>query len=120
VARFNRAVSNKVMIHLAGVAPGLGIVIHVGRCTRTVYRTPVVVFRTKDGYRFALVYGRDGDWVRNTLSHGAARLVTRRAAHELADPELVVDPDHQHVPGPLRPVLTLLRVSEFLDVTSPA
>jgi len=36
VARFNRAVTNKVSIHLAGVLPGMGIVIHVGRRTRNV------------------------------------------------------------------------------------
>ena len=59
MARFNRAVTNKVSIHVAGVLPGMGIVIHVGRRTRTVYRTPVIVFRTKDGFRIALTYGRD-------------------------------------------------------------
>ena len=49
----------------------MGIVIHVGRRTRTVYRTPVIVFRTKDGFRFALTYGRDSEWVQNALAHGA-------------------------------------------------
>ena len=80
MARFNRAVTNKVSLRLAGVLPGLGIVIHVGRRTRTVYRTPVNVFRTKDGFRFALTYGRDAEWVRNALAHGAVRLVTRGAS----------------------------------------
>ena len=78
MARFNHAVTNKVSIHVAGWAPGMGIVIHVGRRTGTVYRTPVNVFRTKDGFRFALTYGRDAEWVRNALAHGAVRLVTHR------------------------------------------
>ena len=67
MARFNRAVTNKVSIHLAGSLPGMGIVIHVGRRTRNVYRTPVIVFRTKDGFRIALTYGRASDWVKNAL-----------------------------------------------------
>jgi len=114
-ARFNRAVTNKLSIHIAGVLPGLGIVIHVGRRTRNVYRTPVLVFGTKDGFRIALTYGRDSDWVKNALSHGAVRLVTRRREYELTEPELVMDEDRQHVPLPLRGILRVLRVSEFLD-----
>ena len=115
MARFNRAVSNKVLIHVAAHVPGMGIVTHVGRRTRNVYRTPVLVFRTKDGYRIALTYGRESDWVRNALAHGAVRLNTRRSAHELTDPEIVTDPHLQHVPGVERGLLRLLRVSDFLD-----
>ncbi len=116
VARFNRAVTNRVSIHVAGVLPGMGIVVHVGRRTRNVYRTPVNVFRTKDGFRIALTYGRDSEWVRNALAHGAVRLVTRRRVYELTDPEVVTDEHRQHVPLPLRAVLRLLRVSDFLDL----
>lgn len=115
-ARFNRAVTNKVAIHLADTLPGLGIVVHVGRRTRTVYRTPVNVLRTKDGFRIALTYGRDAEWVKNALSHGAVRLITRRREYELTEPEIVVDPNRQHVPLFARPLLRLLRVSEFIDL----
>ena len=115
MARFNRAVTNKVSIHVAGVLPGMGIVIHVGRRTRTVYRTPVNVFRTKDGFRIALTYGRDSEWVQNALAHGAVRLVSRRRVYELTEPEIVTDEHRQHVPQPLRAVLRVLRVSDFLD-----
>jgi hypothetical protein len=80
-----------------------------------VYRTPVLVFRCKDGYRIALTYGRGSDWVRNALAHGAVRLNTRRSAHELTDPELVADPHLQHVPWVGRGFLRLLRVSDFID-----
>lgn len=115
MARFNRAVTNKVSIHLAGHLPGMGIVIHVGRRTRNVHRTPVNVFGTKDGFRFALTYGRDADWVRNALAHGAVRLITRGRVYELTEPELVTDEHRQHVPLPARGFLRLLRVSDFLD-----
>ena len=115
VARFNRVVTNKVAVHLAGWAPGLGIVIHVGRRTRTVYRTPVNVFRTKDGFRFALTYGPDAEWVRNALAHRAVRLITRGKEYELTDPDVVTDLDRQHVPAVGRAIMRFMRVTQFLD-----
>ena len=115
MARFNRAVTNKVTIHLAGFLPDMGVVTHVGRRTHDVYRTPVSVFRTKDGFRCALTYGRDADWVRNALSHGAVRLTTRRKVYELTDPQIVTDPHLQHVPALMRPMLRLMRVTDFID-----
>ena len=95
--------------------PGLGIVIHVGRRTRTVYRTPVNVFRTKDGFRFALTYGPDAEWVRNALAHGAVRLITRGKEYELTEPELVTDLHRQHVPAIGRGIMRFMRVTQFLD-----
>jgi deazaflavin-dependent oxidoreductase (nitroreductase family) len=118
MGRFNRAVTNKVTVHLAGFLPGMGIVVHVGRRTRTVYRTPVNVLRTKDGFRIPLTYGHEAEWVRNALAHGAVRLVTRRRQYELSDPHLVVDPHRQHVPALPRAVLRVMRVTEFLDCAS--
>jgi deazaflavin-dependent oxidoreductase (nitroreductase family) len=115
VARFNRAVTNKVAIHVAGWAPGLGIVIHVGRRSHAVYRTPVNVFRTKDGFRLALTYGPDAEWVRNARSHGAVRLITRGKEYELTEPELVTDLHRQHVPLVGRGIMHVMRVSQFLD-----
>ncbi len=115
LARLNRVATNKVAILPAGELPGMGVVTHVGRRTHDVYRTPVLVFGTKDGFRIALTYGRGADWVRNALSHGAVRLTSRGREYELGEPELVVDPHRQHVPLLVRAVLRLLRVSEFLD-----
>jgi|SRR6516225_9782888 len=115
MARFNRAVVNPVAVHVAGLVPGVGIVNHVGRRSRHVYRAPVLVFRTKDGYRIALTYGRDADWVKNALAHGAVRLTTTRREHELSDPLIVHDPHHQHMPLLVRLFLRLLRVSDFID-----
>jgi deazaflavin-dependent oxidoreductase (nitroreductase family) len=120
MARLNRAGANRISVHLAGFLPDMGIVVHVGRRTRTVYRTPVNVFRTKDGFRIPLTYGHESEWVRNALAHGAVRLVTRRREHELTDPQLVIDPHRQHVPLLLRWFLALLRVTEFLDFRSAA
>lgn len=115
MARFNRAAVNPVAVHVAGWMPFMGIVTHVGRRTRRVYRTPVLVFRTKDGFRIALTYGRDAEWVKNALAHGAVRLLSGRREHELSEPVVVTDPHRQHVPLPMRWFLAALRVSEFID-----
>jgi deazaflavin-dependent oxidoreductase (nitroreductase family) len=115
MARFNRAVVNPLALHVAGLVPGMGIVTHVGRRSHNVYRTPVLVFGTKDGYRIALTYGRGADWVTNALAHGAVRLTANRHEHELSEPEVVADPQRQHVPLPWHWFLAALRVSQFID-----
>jgi hypothetical protein len=43
--------------------PGLGVVVHRGRRTGSVYQAPVNVFAAEDGYDLALTYGPDTDWV---------------------------------------------------------
>jgi len=116
MARFNRAVFNNVVVHVAGFLPGLGIVIHVGRRSRRVYRTPVIVFRTPVGFRIALTYGPDADWVRNVVAHGGARLVTQRREYELGAPAVVQDPELHHIPRFMHAPLRLLRVADFLDL----
>ena len=75
------------------------------------------MFRTKDGFRFALTYGPDAEWVRNALAHGAVRLITRGKEYELTDPEVVTDPNRQHVPAIGRAIMRFMRVSQFLDFT---
>ena len=118
MARFNKRVTNKLTIHLASRLPYMGIVIHVGRRSGNVYRTPVNVFRTDDGFRFALTYGREAEWVKNTLSFGAMRLITREREYELTAPRVVTDLEHNDVPEPFRLLLRLLRVSQFLEFSA--
>ena len=115
MARFNKYVLNKVMIHVAGRLPYMGIVIHVGRRSGNVYRTPVNVFRTDEGFRFALTYGRDAEWVRNALAFGAVRLITRHREYELTEPKIVADVERHYVPRPMRFMLRMVRVAEFVD-----
>src|SRR3569833_1710262 len=64
VARFNRVATNQVLKHVAGWAPGFAMVVHKGRKSGREFRTPVNVFRTKDGIVVALTYGPGADWVK--------------------------------------------------------
>ena len=118
VARINRVVSNRVLGPFARVLPGFGVVIHRGRRSGREYRTPVNVVRAPDGYVVALTYGV-GDWARNVLAAGGCDLETRRRVVGLVDPRLVRDPSRRAVPAPIRPVLAVIGVTEFVCLRLP-
>jgi len=74
----------------------------------------VNVFRRGDTYVIALTYGKESEWVRHVLARGGCALVTRGRRHNLTAPTVVRDESRRLVPAPLRPVLRLLRVADFL------
>jgi deazaflavin-dependent oxidoreductase (nitroreductase family) len=94
--------------------PGFGILGYRGRRSGKAYRTPMNAFRHGDEWVFALTYGSDVQWVKNVLAAGEATLEIRRRTIRLVDPELFVDPDRRLMPFPVRQVLGIMRVSEFL------
>lgn len=114
IAHFNRRVTNRVTGPLAPWLPGFGVVLHSGRRSGREYRTPVNVFRDGSGYVIALTYGAEADWVRNVRAAGRATLLTRGRRLELTRPELVHDESRSRVPRPVRAVLQLLDVADFL------
>ncbi len=114
VARFNERVTNHLTRPLAPHAPGFGVVVHTGRTSGRVYRTPVNVFVRNGGFAVALTYGRQAEWVKNVLAAGGCELVTRGRRHRLADPEIVHDDELAPVPPSVRPVLRLIGVADFL------
>jgi deazaflavin-dependent oxidoreductase (nitroreductase family) len=114
LARFNRHVTNRVLGPAAGRLPGFAVVVHVGRRSGHVYRTPVNLFRDGDRYVIALTYGSDSQWVRNVLAAGAADVETRGRRLHLVGPEVVHDARRSLVPEAVRPILALVRVSDFM------
>jgi deazaflavin-dependent oxidoreductase (nitroreductase family) len=114
VAWFNRRVTNRITRPLARRLPGFGVVEHAGRRSGHRYRTPVNVFRAGTRYVIALTYGVESDWVQNVLAAGGCDLFTRGRRHMLTAPAIVRDENRRLVPPPLRPVLRLLRVADFL------
>ena len=117
LARFNKKVTNRVAGLIAGWAPGFAFVNHVGRKTGKPYRTPVNAFRRDDGYLFALMYG-ETDWLRNVLVAGECVIETRGTRLRLVDPVVHKDADRQGIPAPLRPILGMLDVGQFLTMRS--
>ena len=86
IARFNRAVTNRVTAPVAPWLPGFGIVEHIGRASGRGYRTPVNVFRHEGCYVIALTYGARADWVRNVEAAGGCGLITRGRHYRLYGP----------------------------------
>jgi deazaflavin-dependent oxidoreductase (nitroreductase family) len=115
LAEFNKRYTNRVTRRFAAVLPGFGIVTHRGRKSGRSYSLPVNVFRTDGGWVFALTYGQ-GDWVKNVLAAGGAELHARGRDHRVTDPRVQRDPSRRAVPLPVRFVLRLIGVDEFLYV----
>ena len=116
LARFNRCRHQQDDATAARRLPELGSLTHVGRRTHTVYRTPVSVFRTQDGFRIPLTHGRDADWVQNALDHGVVRLTTREQDRTSSPTRVIVhDTDRNYLPWPWRTFLRFFGVSYFLD-----
>ncbi|HJQ45459.1 MAG TPA: nitroreductase family deazaflavin-dependent oxidoreductase [Amycolatopsis sp.] len=117
VARFNKIATNRVTGRFSGRLPGFGTIVHHGRRSGRVYRTPVNVFRVPSGYVVALTYGPDTDWVRNVLAAGGCELITLGRQLKLTDPRLEHDETRAAMPLPARQFLGLLGVADFLHLS---
>ena len=116
VTRFNKAVGNKVLIHLAGHGPFVELE-HVGRRSGKTYRIPLNAFRHGDTVTFALTYGPDVDWLRNVRAANGARLRMRGSMLTLGAPVAVpTDVGLSRLPAPARIVLRLARVTGFVEL----
>lgn len=116
VARFNNHVTNRVSRPLARHLPGFAVVTHVGRRSGRTYHTPVNMFRDGERYVFALTYGADSQWVRNVMAAGSCEVRARGRTVRLCEPRIFTDPERRLVPGPVRVVLQMLDVSDFLSM----
>jgi deazaflavin-dependent oxidoreductase (nitroreductase family) len=117
LARFNKVATNRVARVVAGRLPGFGIIIHRGRKSGRVFRTPVNVYARSGGFTVALTYG-GGDWVANVLAAGTAEIRTKGRTFRVGNPRVVKDPTRGAVPRPVRVILGWLHVDEFLHVDS--
>ena len=113
---FTTKVFNPISRHVAGWLPGFGILIYPGRSSGRTYRTPLNVFRRADTYVLALTYGPDVQWVKNVLAAGGCELVTRGRTLRLVAPRVFSDPGRRRMPAPVRVLLGLMRVTEFMEL----
>jgi deazaflavin-dependent oxidoreductase (nitroreductase family) len=119
IARLNLIVTNPILRHIAWWAPGFAMVTHVGRTSGQARRTPVNIFAHGRGYVIALTYGRDSEWVKNVQAAGECVVETRGRHIRLVRPEVVRDPSRRMMPWPVRLILGLIGVTDFL-VLQPA
>ena len=89
VANFNRRVTNPVARSLTPWLPCLGTLEHTGRKSGRHYRTPLLVFKTRDGFAILIGYGPESDWLKNVLAGGPTVLHKLGKAIALANPQIV-------------------------------
>ncbi|GBE65243.1 hypothetical protein MFM001_17050 [Mycobacterium sp. MFM001] len=118
-ARFNRRVTNRIVLPLSGWLPVWSVVEHVGRRSGKTYRTPVSAFRTRDGgVAVLLPYRPDRDWVKNLLAAGRGRVTLYGKTFDVTDPRIVPTGEAADlVKAPWGQLLGLTRVESTLLLT---
>ncbi|WP_327119857.1 nitroreductase family deazaflavin-dependent oxidoreductase [Nocardia sp. NBC_01730] len=117
IANANRVGLNRITKFIAPWAPGWAVVIHRGRKSGRIFRTPLWAFRREGGYVIALTYGPESDWVRNVLAAGGCRLEARRRCYEVDTPRVYRDESASDMPPFIRFMLrTVIKAPDFLSV----
>ena len=89
IAEFNKRVTNPAARTITPWLPNLGTLEHIGRKSGKRYRTPLLVFKTHDGYAVLIGYGPHTDWLTNVLAGGPTVLRKRGRAVALVNPRVV-------------------------------
>ncbi|WP_169823316.1 nitroreductase family deazaflavin-dependent oxidoreductase [Aldersonia kunmingensis] len=97
MARFNKAVTNKLAGPLAPYVLPWAVVEHRGRKTGTEYSTVVVAFRRGDLIAIPLPYGPQTQWLHNLIAAGKGSLRRRGRVNGISDFR-VVDRREAQVP----------------------
>ena len=117
LAKLNILITNRITGLFAGWLPGFGILTHIGRKSGKIYRTPINVFRTADGFIIALTYSSQSEWVKNVLASGSCELKTVSRKYRLSDPKVVHDPTRWRFPFIVRLVLGLVGADEYMELS---
>ncbi len=121
LARFNKVVTNRIGRLVAPHVPGAANIVHRGRRSGRVYRTPISAFRRPGSYAVALTYGPGAEWVQNVLAAGNADLEIGGRTVRVTNPRVIHDPAYRMVPGLVGGILRLIDADAFLvvDVLPP-
>lgn len=84
---------NPLALLVAGTPlfPLYGVIQHRGRRTGKVFRTPVVVRKTNDGFAVPLPWGERTDWCRNVRAAGGCTIRWKGRDYPLERPQVVND-----------------------------
>jgi len=118
LGRINRRVTNPILWPIVARLPRspFGRIVHIGRRSGRLYRTPVLGFRHGHRLVVALTYGPGTQWVQNVLAASECEFATRRGTRHLVDPRLLHDPERRLVPPWVGRILGWLGVSDFLEM----
>jgi deazaflavin-dependent oxidoreductase (nitroreductase family) len=84
-------VFNPLVLALAGtrLMPLYGVIYHRGRRSGKVYRTPVVVRPTADGFVIPMPWGEGTDWLRNVRAAGGCDIRWKSRMYPVDSPEVM-------------------------------
>lgn len=82
---------NRLVMLLAGTRwlPLYGVIEHRGRRSGRLFRTPVVVRPTPDGFIVPMPWGEGTDWYRNVRAAGGCTIRWTGRDYRLVDPEVI-------------------------------
>src|SRR5438045_4951026 len=82
---------NPLVVKLAGTRlfPLYGVIVHRGRRSGKLFRTPVVVRPTSDGFIVPMPWGERTDWYRNVRAAGECVIRWRGRDYPLVQPEVI-------------------------------
>jgi deazaflavin-dependent oxidoreductase (nitroreductase family) len=87
VVRFNKAINNPIQGQFAWLLPPWAVVLHRGRKSGRLYRTPVIAFKRGRTLSIGILYGKETDWVLNALAR-ECEVVRGGHTYELANPRV--------------------------------
>ena len=116
VAVFNKYVTNHFFLLFAGGIPPFAVLRHRGRRSGRGDETPLMAFKTDDGFVFALTYGRRVDWVKNLLAHDNGVLLYGGKEYTLHSiRHAIYDEVKDRFPGIVRTALGIISVKNYLE-----
>jgi len=87
---FNKYVTNKILIHIAGRDFGhFAILTHEGRKSGRLYRIPIIAEPLGNGFVIALTYGKKVDWYENIKAKGGGWLYWKHRNFTLTNPQFI-------------------------------
>ncbi|MCW2914778.1 MAG: nitroreductase family deazaflavin-dependent oxidoreductase [Actinomycetia bacterium] len=106
----NKRVFNRIQGLWAPYVPPYAVILHKGRKSGNVYRTPVTAFRSGSTLAVPLPYGSGSDWVRNVLAAGFAGIERGGRFHRIANPRIVEAATAEDLPAVARAAGRFMRI----------
>jgi len=88
VARVNKRIVNPIQRQYAWLLPPWALIVHRGRRTGRIHRTPVNAYRRGSTLAAVILYGEDSDWVQNVLA-GGGHVVRGGRTYELLEAQVL-------------------------------
>ena len=96
-------------------APTGAVLHHRGRRTGRSYNTPVLAFRTPDGYVVPLAYSRDAAWALNLLAAGDGEMTRFGRRYQLTRVRRAGPEARELLPAWASLMMRALRIDDFLQ-----